>query len=313
MTDQTTQETTTTAMPTAVSCNIAGCAGNCGICLPTPTGEGSGRTAAAYDALPLEGGPTLAMVASEGPAIVGILNPDEDPVELFRQNLAFGEGKVWVVYLPEHPLSQWDDPQRPDHAVLAAITGNGPTSQANAEFFSWCLTHKQAIVAALSPSPTAARGVTGLPTWEELEALLDVYVAKESAGADSDAARDDFLATLRTLLSAAEQAETAGRGEVMCAACLHTVRWADIGAANAEIAKLRSAAEQGERDREDARLLDALEADVLNGEQGALLLHDGWAPANYPMHFRGLGFGPNLGRSLRDALRNLAARQEGDR
>ena len=74
---------------------------------------------------------------SAGPAEVGIIDPEQDPVEHFRANLALGSGDVWAVWLPEHPKTMGEHP-RPDHAVLVCITGNGPASEANARFIAEC-------------------------------------------------------------------------------------------------------------------------------------------------------------------------------
>jgi len=80
-----------------------------------------------------------ASLATPAPLAVGIYDPELDPVELFRQNLDAAVDQtesVWVVWCPKHPDSNPDPEGHPTHAVLAAITGNGPTSEANAEFFA---------------------------------------------------------------------------------------------------------------------------------------------------------------------------------
>ena len=76
--------------------------------------------------------------ASRGPADVGIYDPDADPVEVFRANLAHGSGDVWTVWLPEHPATVLGAKGRdqPEHAVTAWVTGNGPQSEANARFIA---------------------------------------------------------------------------------------------------------------------------------------------------------------------------------
>ena len=62
----------------------------------------------------------------------GIVDPSIDAVEWFRQHLSHGKGDVHCVWIPEHPKSSGIH-SRPDHAVLLAITGNGPRSEANAK------------------------------------------------------------------------------------------------------------------------------------------------------------------------------------
>lgn len=74
--------------------------------------------------------------ATKGPCEVGIFDPDDDPVERIREHLSYGSGKVFCVWLPQHPKSMPDPEGRPTHAVLACITGNGPDSEKNAEFYA---------------------------------------------------------------------------------------------------------------------------------------------------------------------------------
>ena len=100
--------------------------------------------------------------ASDGPAAWAIFDAEQDPVEQFREYLSFGSGDVSAVWLPEHPRTAGEHP-RPDHAVLACVTGNGPASEANAKFFAWCLTNKARLLAALS-SPE--QGTEGVSEWE---------------------------------------------------------------------------------------------------------------------------------------------------
>lgn len=80
-----------------------------------------------------------AACATPAPLKVGIVAPKLDPVQWFKEHLEAAnnpDGAIWVVWCPEHPDSQPDPEGRPTFAVLAAITGNGPTSKANAEFFA---------------------------------------------------------------------------------------------------------------------------------------------------------------------------------
>jgi hypothetical protein len=62
----------------------------------------------------------------------GIVDPALDPVQWFKENLSFGSGDIHCVWLPSHPKTAGEHP-RPDHAVLLAIVGNGPRSEANAK------------------------------------------------------------------------------------------------------------------------------------------------------------------------------------
>ena len=74
--------------------------------------------------------------ATPAPWEVGICDPELDPVEWFRQHLSFSDQTdVWSVWCPEHPRTKGAYP-RPDHAVVCAITGNGPDSEANAYFIA---------------------------------------------------------------------------------------------------------------------------------------------------------------------------------
>lgn len=78
-------------------------------------------------------------MATPAPLEVGIVDPELDPVQWFKEHLELADnptGDVWVVWCPKHPKSERDPEGRPTHAVLAAITGNGPTSEHNAEFFA---------------------------------------------------------------------------------------------------------------------------------------------------------------------------------
>ena len=54
-------------------------------------------------------------------------------IETFRENLSHGSGPVWLVIAPEHPdtVGGWGD--RPEHAAITCLTGNGPLGEANAD------------------------------------------------------------------------------------------------------------------------------------------------------------------------------------
>lgn len=87
--------------------------------------------------------------AIDGPAEIGVMETNatdyDREVDLYRKQLAAGEGLVWAVRLPEHARSAGKHPT-PDHAVLACITGNGPTSEANARFIAACFNAKDRLV-----------------------------------------------------------------------------------------------------------------------------------------------------------------------
>jgi hypothetical protein len=70
--------------------------------------------------------------ATPSPLSWGEQNPGVDPVEDYRAHLAFGEGPVYFVWAPKHPRTGGD----PDACVAVAITGNGPTSAANADLIA---------------------------------------------------------------------------------------------------------------------------------------------------------------------------------
>jgi hypothetical protein len=59
----------------------------------------------------------------------------KDPVEMFRNHISHGSGLIWSVWAPNHPKTVGCHP-RPVHAVTTCITGNGPTSEANARLYA---------------------------------------------------------------------------------------------------------------------------------------------------------------------------------
>jgi len=90
--------------------------------------------------------------ATPGPLDLGIVDPEVEPGEWFRDHLSYGpDANIWCVWCPKHPLTRGEAP-RPEHAVLTAVTGNGPTSEANAEFYA----HAPADLAALLELARAA-------------------------------------------------------------------------------------------------------------------------------------------------------------
>lgn len=62
----------------------------------------------------------------------GIVDPNIDPVQWFKDHLSFGKGDIHTIWFPKHPLTAGEHP-RPDHAVLLCIVGNGTDSEANAK------------------------------------------------------------------------------------------------------------------------------------------------------------------------------------
>ena len=87
--------------------------------------------------------------ATPGPRRLGNYDPDKDPVELFRENLSHGSGPVWLVYAPEHPDTVGGYEERPGHVATVCLTGNGPTSEANAEFIANAPADIRALIADL--------------------------------------------------------------------------------------------------------------------------------------------------------------------
>jgi hypothetical protein len=85
--------------------------------------------------------------ATDGPLALGVFDPDMNPVELIRGNLSHGTGPVWLVWCPGHPHSVVSDMDYPEHAVTFAMTGNGPTSEENAEFIVLSRTAMPALIA----------------------------------------------------------------------------------------------------------------------------------------------------------------------
>ncbi len=73
--------------------------------------------------------------ATPGPLGLAIVDPTREPGEWFREHLSYGTGDIWCVWCPMHPRTVGEAP-RPEHAVILAITGNGPQSEANAEFIA---------------------------------------------------------------------------------------------------------------------------------------------------------------------------------
>lgn len=70
-----------------------------------------------------------------GPWAVARWDEAMDPVEQFRSHISYGSGPIWGVWCPQHPLTKGDHPN-PEHAVMAALTGNGPASEVNARLIA---------------------------------------------------------------------------------------------------------------------------------------------------------------------------------
>jgi hypothetical protein len=78
----------------------------------------------------------LAEAATQCSVAVGIYEA-HDALEKIKGNLDFGTGPVWLVWVVDHPKTViGENPLRPEHVAIAAITGNGPTSQANANYYA---------------------------------------------------------------------------------------------------------------------------------------------------------------------------------
>lgn len=73
--------------------------------------------------------------ATKGPWATAVYREDKEPIEWLRENLSHGSGPLHGVWCPEHPLTIGTHPD-PDHAVMAAVTGNGPTSKPNSDFIA---------------------------------------------------------------------------------------------------------------------------------------------------------------------------------
>lgn len=65
-----------------------------------------------------------AKAASQGTTGVGVAARDDDAAEWFAEKLSHGKGDIFCVYLGDAA-----------EGVVTAITGNGPTSEANAKFY----------------------------------------------------------------------------------------------------------------------------------------------------------------------------------
>lgn len=91
------------------------------------------------DYTPTDMTPTLARslqgAATAGTMRLAIMDPEKDPVEMFRDHLAPGSGEVWGVMAVDHPRTIGGHDDRPAYGVTTCWTGNGPCSRANAEYY----------------------------------------------------------------------------------------------------------------------------------------------------------------------------------
>ncbi len=105
-----------------------------------------------------------------------VVDQSLDVVQWFKEHLSFGSGDVHCVWVPEHPRTKGEHP-RPDHAVLLAIVGNGPSSEANAKriVYLWNeaaakISSLQSRLIALEASDQALHVLEGL--WSEVASIL---------------------------------------------------------------------------------------------------------------------------------------------
>ena len=116
---------------------------------------------------------------------VANVDPSADPVELYRQGLAMGSGSVWYVGTER---------------VATAITGNGPRSKANAEFYAsapsivrWLLQFVERIEEKLQDAKTDSDTVTR--ERDEMERIAeDTHAARAAAVARAEAAERELAA-----------------------------------------------------------------------------------------------------------------------
>ena len=116
---------------------------------------------------------------------VANVDPSADPVELYRQGLAMGSGSVWYVGTER---------------VATAITGNGPRSKANAEFYAsapsivrWLLQFVERIEEKLQDAKTDSDMVTR--ERDEMERIAeDTHAALAAANARAEAAERELAA-----------------------------------------------------------------------------------------------------------------------
>jgi hypothetical protein len=90
-----------------------------------------------------------AAAATDGPWDVGINAPDISPTQFMVEQIGRREGKtLWMVYAVNHPENVGAYPEY-ERTINPAVTGNGPTSEANAYFIAASRTDIPALTAAL--------------------------------------------------------------------------------------------------------------------------------------------------------------------
>lgn len=113
--------------------------------------------------------------ATPGPLAWGI-SPAEDELARHADHLSYGAGPSHIVYAPEHPATRiGPDPKNPEHVAVVAVTGNGPTSEANAKFIIEATDAMPAILAAIGAATAwadSSRPENDSPPEEELRIAL---------------------------------------------------------------------------------------------------------------------------------------------
>jgi hypothetical protein len=110
---------------------------------------------------------------SPGPYEWAIFQEGPTQRELVIGHFDKGSGDVHAIWLPKHSgTSVGDDPERPEHAVLLCMTGNGPNSKSNAKALMAILNQRQFALDAKSkslPIPTTPDCVA----WAEYAIVLE--------------------------------------------------------------------------------------------------------------------------------------------
>lgn len=74
---------------------------------------------------------------------------EKDAAAKVAANLEMGSGPCHLVWLADHPKTTiGENPERPEHAVVLCVTGNGPTSEKNAQGIIKILTVLRALAEA---------------------------------------------------------------------------------------------------------------------------------------------------------------------
>lgn len=85
--------------------------------------------------------------------------PEAASEEYVIEMLRAGSGDVWAVGLPGHPgtIGGWGD--SPQNMLMVAVTGNGPTSRANAVFLTYAPDDIQWLLDRLDECQTRLRNL----------------------------------------------------------------------------------------------------------------------------------------------------------